>query len=240
MSDVLNRMIERGTRALSPVEPLLAPWISPARDSGSDSPLPGFDLKPRRPLVRTKDPESSALAAQFVSGTPQAGSTATRDTPESGLGSAAPAPGSEVMKLELRAEAETVQRGHANVDGHTHAALPPHATLPPHADLPDRIPAIEAHSAERSFPEQQSPKALEVPAAVVAPTSRPNKRSAAHFLPDRRTERPQSDRDPVEVHVTIGHIEVRAVPAPTPAIRRPTPAHLSLTEYLARRNGDSR
>ena len=44
-----------------------------------------------------------------------------------------------------------------------------------------------------------------------------------------------------EVHVTIGHIEVRAAAAPAKApARKAAPPSVSLQEYLARRNGGSR
>lgn len=46
---------------------------------------------------------------------------------------------------------------------------------------------------------------------------------------------------PTEVHVTIGHIEVRAAAAPAKApARKAAPPSVSLQEYLARRNGGSR
>jgi hypothetical protein len=138
---------------------------------------------------------------------------------------------SEIIPLELRGEAETVERSDSDGERHTHAAA-----------LADLIPPIEADSVDRIFhTEQQSTRAVEVPAAVAAPTSRPGGRSAPQIRPERRTERHQTDAESVEVHVTIGHVEVRSAPAiAAPAIRRPMPTHLSLTDYLARRNGDSR
>jgi hypothetical protein len=46
---------------------------------------------------------------------------------------------------------------------------------------------------------------------------------------------------PVEVQVTIGHIEVRTAPASLPAPARRAPrAGVSLNEYLRRRNGGTR
>jgi hypothetical protein len=46
---------------------------------------------------------------------------------------------------------------------------------------------------------------------------------------------------PVDVHVTIGHIEVRtaAPPTPVPRTARPRPG-VSLDDYLRRRSGGSR
>jgi hypothetical protein len=46
---------------------------------------------------------------------------------------------------------------------------------------------------------------------------------------------------PVEVHVTIGHIEVRTAPSSAPAPRRPAARPgLSLDAYLRRRDGGGR
>jgi hypothetical protein len=52
---------------------------------------------------------------------------------------------------------------------------------------------------------------------------------------------PKEAVGPTEVHVTIGHIEVRAAAAPArTAARKATPPSVSLQEYLSRRNGGPR
>ncbi|HEU5330776.1 MAG TPA: hypothetical protein VFU78_21970, partial [Thermomicrobiales bacterium] len=58
--------------------------------------------------------------------------------------------------------------------------------------------------------------------------------------PAPRPSEPQREAAP-SIQVTIGRVEVRAVPAETPArAARPAPPTLSLEDYLRQRNGGRR
>ena len=113
--------------------------------------------------------------------------------------------------------------------------LPAEITLlpgPQEAALPAAVPA--GRSAE--MPPPPTPLVVPVETAPFPSSWDPGPVRAAPFAPTR-----DEDREPTEVHVHIGRIEVTAVhePAPPKRTRQPARKPMSLDEYLSRRGGRS-
>jgi hypothetical protein len=73
-----------------------------------------------------------------------------------------------------------------------------------------------------------------VPAAERSPEAFPRRREGFET-------RNSASEQPIEVHVTIGHIELRQAAPPAPPRQRPAMAqHVRLSDYLKRRSGDTR
>lgn len=106
------------------------------------------------------------------------------------------------------------------------------------SDAPDR-------PGEQGTPGAAPPSSRATPRPAPPPEPAPSPRTApgpfTGPLPgqDARRSRRESEAGPTTVHVTIGRVEVR-VPAPAPRAphpSRPTPAVMSLEQYLSRRAG---
>jgi hypothetical protein len=85
-------------------------------------------------------------------------------------------------------------------------------------------------------PESPPPPSLAVvvrgPVAAPPPATRTAPRRAGPVMPRALAAQRRSEPD---VHVTIGRVEVRATPPPSPPVRRNAPQPMSLDEYLRRR-----
>jgi hypothetical protein len=246
MSDLLTRLIGRAVRAESPVEPILGSRYTPAAplevppDAALMEPaqadferrvfarpeihtqaeeLPRIEAARETPGVedglrteprRRRDPEQRDFPAP-----PDGIEPILRQTPEREEILRAPAEAESMRAIQprLRERSDGVREDHTPIE-----AVKTHAENP--------LPAIERRL-ERI---QETPRVERIDRLE-------NRRDPAPFAAESRS--PEL-LPPVEVHVSIGHIEVRpAAPAPPPArpVQKP---HLTLDEYLRRRNGDSR
>jgi hypothetical protein len=129
-------------------------------------------------------------------------------------------------------------------DGASPSKPMPQKSIAPLRDPPltpeHRVPAAERRQTPRGVPLIPRQPAAARPAPQPVPASPSDQRTSSappRIVVERSTP---SDSAAGEVHVTIGRIEVRAVPAPAPAAPRPkpaTPAVMSLDQYLRRRAG---
>ena len=127
-------------------------------------------------------------------------------------------------------------------------ALVPTTDQPVPPDSAPELPGVDLESliARLSPPEHAAaPESPSAAPALTAPLSQPlaqaqtrPPRAALTQAPSPVAKTSPADAEP-EVHITIGRLEVNPPPRPTPppAPRPRGPAPLSLSDYLARRNG---
>jgi len=217
MSDLLSRMIARSAQALSPVEPMLTPWI----------PLP-----PMQDSAPGTEPSSVDATASEPAELPEIEHSRRKDR-------------SELSKMPRFEEKETLperpsQRPIRVATPHEVAAeigpldLEEHVTqaaiAPSRRSKPQAIPQVE--------PETE----LDFDSAPVTHAVGSRPATAGAFATPQSRERIQTSMQhhpgAVDVHVTIGHIEVRSSPPPAKAaVQRTEPKHVSLNEYLQRNRG---
>jgi hypothetical protein len=227
-------MITRATRAVSPLEPILASRYEPL--GAIDAPAPAAELS-EQPATRTIA-ERIPLAADRDA-------EVTRT--ENPIARAEPGRVIELERIAPHAENSPVPRPVAvEIDSLVLAPARPAPTkdeprltprvLDPLRKIEVHTQRIEVSSIERTETEIRSELIRSELASVTPPRvdDRPNRANMrAEAVESRRTE-------PVEVHVTIGHIEVRAAAPAKAPVRRPAPPRVSLDDYLKRRNGGAR
>ena len=221
MSDLLSRMLARSTRPTSLVQPVLSPWIpaSPDPASGATPRFEPSDLHEQAPEIphaigRANDPkEVRAESTLHSERQPPAARRAQLRNERAGVLETPP----------VAPVVRTSSSGESSVPAQTAAkAVPPDT-----AEVAVRSLAVSPISPTNTIADVASAFATD---------------RAGHGAQPLQTFRyAEPPNDTVEVHVTIGHIEVRSAPAPAkPPARRPAPAHVSLSDYLQRRNGGSR
>jgi hypothetical protein len=226
-------MIARATRVLSPVEP-----IRPSMYAG-EAPLLEEAEGPQSPIVVRPEAVTRQEDTSPRSGT-KGGPAADVSTPAGPVGD----PGERISK----------EPGESPVHTQHMFAKPP-IPVPVRARIlswPSREAASHPDQpAERI--ESTTARARETPPRMLEPPVEPAphdpvRTDAPRLAGLARTDSPQAnDRDPkraqpVEVHVSIGHIEVRAaapVTPPRPARVAPRP-RVSLDDYLRRRDQEHR
>jgi len=220
MNDLLSRMLMRVTQA-SPVEPVL-----PSRYERAGAFASGETFEPvegeseagigTRPMTRRRE--------QYEDG--EAFATPARRPARRRSGELEQREESSIA-AELRGVSETQQR--ESLDD---ALSRTEARRQVTAEVVRREAALPVRDeGTRSVPEVR----IERKRVGALPENAPSRAPS----PTRELTREAARQ--TEVHVTIGHIEVRAVAAPAKApARKAAPPSLSLQEYLARRNGGSR
>jgi hypothetical protein len=111
---------------------------------------------------------------------------------------------------------------------------------------PSPLPDIESLVArllgESQGQSDNAPENMPVPSILTTPRPSPNPAEITTIRPSAGRDRPAVAAEPAsapEVHITIGRLEVNPPNRPAPAAppRPRGPAPLSLSDYLARRNG---
>lgn len=247
MSDLLGRLISRAKSDSSPVEPILSsryevpapldlPLAAPrggetranhSTDRREDRGGPEEEFSEARPRVDVSREELRLTNAEE--------DEVSNDSKRAVHQEAAEQPARPVQTRPLASRVDPVERSpvHPTLESQEHVQTGAEQieirtftelmAVPEKPVVPRENLSISVKRAEQR-PEQQS-----VP-SISSSSSRPE--DAAKQV------EPQS----IEVHVSIGHIEVRAAApaqAPPPRIARPR-ASVSLDDYLKRRNGGSR
>ena len=230
MSDLLSRLVDRATGVPPRVEPVLPSLYEPV---GAIDPTRAFEqpatvepedvrVRPERNGARTVAHAGGPL--RVTSTSPEPGQRALKpETPERNparpveIPEARPAQPSAV-RVEVRQEQDDLDarnaqgRARPTVSGERAEAEPATSAL---SDATG-VRANSAIQAESSLPVVQGKRARRSMPAGPPPA-------------------------PVEVQVTIGHIEVRtAAPPPQVPQRRPSGPTVTLEDYLRRRNGAAR
>ena len=235
MSDLLTRMIARASRTTAGVMPVV-----PSRYEASYPSLGVFEETAEPPAHGRGEAGQPPLAA--------------------------PAEIARPRLIESMGSEPAMDRSEGPKKGvvvaHTaRVRLPPADPKPggTQPNEPARASLPQAKTGE-SWPEPPAHNQTDVPAEAALSANNPpgeieirQHQSSSAALAGRwpREDSPRSRRDfgtrdtepgqPVEVHVSIGHIEVRQATPPSPPSPRPAPVpHVLLGDYLKRRSGDAR
>lgn len=187
---------------------------------------------PAAPATESNDGSAPVATAAVDAATPPARVVAVESSP--------------VAAVRTPSEVRAAQRSQADLDNNDASpgavrAQGHHGETPPALSLSARLVAgpqrQERASGTVPQPTQPSSTALatnEVP--TLLPPSPPLRRTFQTAVGRAATPR---DSAPGDIHVTIGRIEVTAVPAPTPHKRNPVRPRqaMTLADYLARRKG---
>ncbi len=223
MADFLTRLIER-SRDLTltqQVEPLIAPFYA----VGPHTALPDDAMDEE--LTSVAEPESQPRAPA-----PRITEVTLAHRPEENI-SIAPSPQRHEPRDKVTTE---IKSARASADEKQSAQL---------NQTPDIKPLPQATTPKSPLPPANERPGLTVSAADQSRRAnaeplviRPQPLARADESNSRATEATNDTAAPI-IRVTIGRIDVRAVPAPTPTTRRaesPAPK-LSLEEYLRSRTG---
>ena len=229
MSDLLSRLVDRATGAPSRVEPVLPSLYEPV---GAIDPLPVLEQS-----VTGGREDASVLPGQDGARTvPHAGEP-FRFAPKSaeaakGWLTTAPAEPKPTLSLAIPV-APPVQASEVRVG---------------RPEGQDELDSRPTQGRTHSIANNDKAGAVEpvVSAVSVAPAAKAGG-AAESVLPVVQGKRARQSMPagptsaPVEVQVTIGHIEVRtAAPPPQVPQRRPSGPTVTLEDYLRRRNGAAR
>jgi len=243
MSDLLERMIARANGSLPAVEPVLRARYETARDAPAlaefrteETSIPAGDRGPEEAeqptgLAAVKANREQARAEAVERGAMLV--TEQRDEWRD----------ERTMRPETKGPVEPPARTVAASEIQSPPGLPNSPRVDAPAPAPIQIAAKQSTGTAIDF----RTEIAEPTAAPLEPAARRSKVPVEATRPEnpstRRREseiRSQALAQPVEVHVSIGHIEVRQ---PAPAQPGPRPAakpQVSLDDYLRRRNGAAR
>jgi len=250
MNDFLNSLVERSLSPTASVRPqLFSIFETPQTNGGAffhgnkggELPSTGNDRKElfdwHSPLHRqmTAPPQSTQLnvvPSKFVSG--------SGETPES-PGVEAQIPRSVDLRRNEESVVQSTLRSAAGNGTTQEQSRPPdkHGQSPPDANKP--VP----HRSTNDRPHESSAKIIEITAAGRDPRRELIKVREVHtVLRPARPEKaiavplqPKNSSGTTSINVTIGRVEVRAVPPPTQRHDKPkAAAGLTLEDYLRRRS----
>jgi hypothetical protein len=225
MNDLLNRMITRVTRPVSQVEPVLASRYEPT--APLDIPVIPELSKPggvrtrieSAPVAEDRDEDADRSRDPSRAPEPPPFQAAFQERPEP-------------CKVEKSSVEEIVDLANAaaieNKPRTDLTLLPPQERYRREIEVHTEVIKVQGVDA--------SPGAIypERPTVSFKSINNVPRTRAAHGVAEKQGE------TPLEVNVTIGHIEVRAAaPVKTP-VRKTTPPRVSLDDYLNRRNGGAR
>lgn len=255
MNDFLKSLLERSLSPTASVRPQLFSIFEPPQinggaflhgNEGGELPSTGRDRREvfdwRSPLHRQAT--APALSTQ-VNVVASKFSSSSGETPESPRVQAQTPRSVDLRGNEERVVQSTLRRAAGNGTSQEKRRFPDnHAEGPPDANKP--VP----HRSTNDRPHESSPKIIEITTAgrdtrrelikvpEVHTVLRPARPRKAIPLP----RQPQNSSAATSINVTIGRVEVRAVPPPTQRHDKPKAAGgLTLEDYLRRRSkGGSR
>ncbi|MCY1273847.1 hypothetical protein D9M70_224610 [compost metagenome] len=212
---------------LAPVDPLpAAPAMLPPQPIAVRRPAPDVPLSSP---VRRSPAAATTVAASVPAQPPQV-------IPE--MAGDAPPPGSAPTPPALTWTVPAPLLGERPVaEAPRSLAEPPAPPSAPRSEPAAAPPPPAAHLDVLVVGPDVPPAPLRLPPALL-----PRAAAAAGRPAPALEARAEPAREPDEVHIHIGRIEVTALQEPAPARReaRKGPPPLSLDDYLARRNGDGR
>jgi len=220
MSDLLSRMIARATRPVSRVEPILASrYESPV---AIEAPLAVESMQQPAPRVLAERVPEFADREEEITYS------------ESPLANPAPKLEHNAASVEnaqaSRMLSSLVPATVVEIDSPVAASLETASANDDPRSAPQAVNLVQEVEVHAQRVEITSLERAEIHNEIAAVKTETGKR--------RRAEVDEfSQPEPVEVHVTIGHIEVRAAPVPKAPVRRTAPPRVSLDDYLKRRNG---
>ena len=251
MSGLLTRLIVRAVRTESPVQPILSSRYSPPEPVASamaptltEEISRNVETAPQGVRAQSAGPaEPDRVEAEFNEERlpePDIAVQVIQTRADTRPPSAVPPPARVGPEPSIEAAPENPPRKQERFDEpSTPPARPPAPILvrshepavePPLAGFEPSTPGKRLETVTEGQAEADPMPALIVREERVRETSP----LLTSFVVERRDNDPQP---PVEVHVSIGHIEVRSAEPPKPPTKPATKPHLSLEEYLRRRNG---
>jgi len=210
MSSLLDRMILRTQRALSPIEPLVTPTYADRSESYDG--VTAASIAPSVLPSRNETQDVSTPGRSFVRQEP----TEMHDpAPRAPVPSAQTQTQSTALPTDISPSTQPPAAQEEQGDGPRPASKQIQST-PNLVEAPP-LPVTRAHIIQKVFQNTATQNA----GAGVDPVNPQN---------------PLQPTLPTEVSISIGHIEVRAVQRPQPVRKSAPPPRVTLDDYLHRRN----
>ncbi len=154
------------------------------------------------------------------------------------------------IQFPLRNETPRRVPVHARLTEHRDNRIPSPVVVDFHIDDPQRRSGDRRPPASSELPQRLQPRAQPIAPDDLKPTRAlvPRHPPAATTSPSREKAAPRDDSNapaaptlPPSINVTIGRVEIRATPPPTPTVRHAPrkESGMSLENYLQRRSGGS-
>ncbi|HEV2690486.1 MAG TPA: hypothetical protein VGV35_18140 [Bryobacteraceae bacterium] len=245
MSDLLSRLIGRARGVVSPVEPILASryesLVSLEAQTPSESKEGTATWQDAKRVPPAGERNDEVIQAEGAPNAPARRLSPTRPQVER----AESTPGGEDRREPRRESTSPFPAAAAPAHLEDLPNLPAAPSSEPSAESPVseiRAETTEVHATAESRGTRDEPAGA---GHIAVSVTRAEDRAAGAAMRQESVQPERSPVQPVEVQVTIGHIEVRAAPVTRlnedPG-RRPRAARpaVSLDDYLRRRNGGAR
>jgi hypothetical protein len=222
MSGYLQRLVSSAIKPMAGVHPVIAPLFSMQHGTASEDlaepAAPGIAPRMFTHVETGRDPLSASANVDAIPPNPRSVATAMMRGPSQGFSSPHTTPSTaQVPEEPWQKHASTLGEGAAPVEAASTQSV--YIPLLPEKVSTVSLPAVDSH-----------------PASPLAATSR-----AGRDVADRVRSSRSNKREPDEIQITIGRIEVTAVPeAPARPVPKPGRKQLSLDEYLRRADGRGR
>lgn len=221
MSGYLQRLVSSAIKPMAGVHPVIAPLFSMQHETASgdfaEHEAPGIAPSMSTHVETGRDPQSASANVDAIPPIPRSVATAMMRASAEGFSSPHTTPSTaQVLGEPWQKHASTLGEGPAPVEAASTQSV--YIPLLPEKISTVLLPAVDPH-----------------PASPLTPTSR-----AGRDMADRIRSSRSNKREPDEIQITIGRIEVTAVPEPARPVAKPGRKQLSLDEYLRRADGRGR
>ncbi len=228
MNTLIDRMITRVQRPISPVEPLLSQLYAPRLNGllESTDPAPAF-----RPLHESHFPNASNHS--------NVGKAQTQQTQDASDPQPLRQSSEQRLANALRFDTASYDPQPPALPSTNTEQLSSPSQRHQQETLTTRIerPMRDAAPLVQEVPEKEHAQVAKTRHATLLPQNEGIKKAERNGVQDTAANRLHSAT--TEVNISIGHIEVRAIQRAEPVRRSVSPSHVTLDDYLRRRPGAS-